>query len=207
MNENKAKATIRAAFESDHQPPLAGFEARMQGALNRQPDVRRSRWAAEVATAVLAIAVVLAFTLPRTWSTFNQAPANHAPQTRALIVPGVPTAAMIAQYAGFNANPPFRLQASIRIADPLAVKRLAMEINALPPPPTYVVHCALDDDSYYMVTFEYSAGAPVVLNISSAGCFYVTRNVSTVPVAWARLSPSLFIYLSQLLRNGPTPSP
>lgn len=206
MNENKAGTIVRAAFESDHQPPSPGFEARMQNALNRQPEVRRSRWAAEVAAAVVAIAVVLAFMLPRILSTFNQTPATHALQTRASIVPGVPTTVMIAQYAGLNANPPFRLQASIRIADPVAVTRIAMEINALPPAPTYALHCPSDDGSYYLVTFEYSNGTHVALNISSAGCLYVTRNGSTLPVAWAGLSPGLFPYLNQLLHNTPTPS-
>src|ERR1700704_2663769 len=66
MNEVQAGRTIRAAFESGHEPASPGFDSRMRSALQQAPrgTVRR-RWGLEVAAAVLALIAVLALALPR----------------------------------------------------------------------------------------------------------------------------------------------
>ena len=66
MNEDKVGRDIRAQFERSYRAPVPGFDARMRAGVTGAPRIAgRPRWALGLVAVILAVATVLALTLPR----------------------------------------------------------------------------------------------------------------------------------------------
>lgn len=78
MNQEQSEQQIRAHLEDSYRAPAPGFEARMRAGLAGAPRLGvRPRWALGLVAVVLAVATVLALTLPRLLS-IPPTPSNRA---------------------------------------------------------------------------------------------------------------------------------
>jgi hypothetical protein len=111
-----------------------------------------------------------------------------------------PVSADIKQYGGLNDNPPLGLRKAIHITDSTALENLAMQLDSLPPYPTGIFNCPLDDGSYYLIDLNYAVGGDTSLKINAKGCQAVYVGESKKPVAWTLQAPtSIFGLLAELL--------